>query len=354
MGKFGRRVMVSVLAGVVMLSVQGPVVSAAIVRSTGGVLPFDRDWPVQQDPKSIKLKQAGSIAAHRDLLGRRQAVVTPQRINAPLPALTLPTRDSARIVEAPGYGTDDNGKSYADANYWNMCSAGAAAVAASYFIPDPVEMSGTFREPYGPYAVTTHWDAEGVDSNLGFTAKGRAYLMFMATKVQPPSFDAPGIDDFSTYPTRGGSPQAIRDAINWEISGHLRGGWTTYFYFTQANTGAAFTPDQLNADIVADIWGSGAPVVVAVDADFLPNWPDLAKPLHHAVTVVGYDNVNDTYTYVDTCGRQCGTTSNGGTHEITQAKLFKAIQMVGRADSDGFLIKRADGTPKYPTGAYIW
>ena len=122
-----------------------------------------------------------------------------------------------------------------------------------------------------------------MDSNLGFNAKGRAYMLFMAMQVQPPSFDRPGIDDFSTYPTLGGSPQGIRDAVNWEISGHLRGGrWATYFYFTEENSGPAFTPDQMNADIVADIAGSGAPVIVAVDADYLPNWPDLAKPLHHA------------------------------------------------------------------------
>jgi hypothetical protein len=355
-GKFGRRVLVSVLAGAVMLSVQGPVVSAAaVVRTTGGVLPFDHDWPIQQDPKLVNLKRDGRLAASLDLQGRRRPMVLPHRISAPPPALTLSTRDSARFVEPPGYGTDDNGKNYVDANYWNFCSAGAATVAASYFISDPVQLTGAFREPYGPYSIGTHWDAADVDSNLGFNTKARAFMLFMAMQVQPPSFDSPGIDDFRTYPTGGGSPQGIRDAINWEISGHLRGGrWATYFYFTEENSGPGFSPDQMNADIVADIAGAGAPVVVAVDADYLPNWPDLARPLHHAITIVGYDNINDTYTYVDTCGRQCGSLSNGGTHVMPQAKLFKAVQMVGRADSDGYLIKRADGLPKYPNGAYIW
>jgi hypothetical protein len=356
MGKFSRRVMVTVLAGTVMLSVQGPVVfAAAVVRTTGGVLPFDHDWPIQPPPSAVKVKEAGRLATRLEIGGHRHPIVNPQRITAPPPALTLPTKDTARFVEPPGFGTDDHGKNYTDVNFWNFCTAGAAAVAASYFIPDPVELSGTFREPYGPFGVTTRWDEAGDDANLGYPTKGRAYIMFMAMQVQPPSFDNPGIDDFSTYPTRGGSPQGMRDAINWEISGHQRGGkWATFFYFTEENSGPTFTPERLNADIVADIAGAGVPVVVAVDADYLPNWPDLAKPLHHAITIVGYDNTNDTYTYLDTCGRQCGSLTNGGTHDISQAKMFKAVQMVGRADSDGYLIKRADGTPKYPTGAYIW
>lgn len=357
MGKFSRRVTVTVLAGAAMLSVQGPVVAATpVVRTTGGVLPFDRDWPVQPGPSAVRFKRDGSVAARLELRTHRHRPISPAQLTSgPPSALTLSTRDTARFVEPPGYGTDDNGKSYTDANYWNFCVAGAAAVATSYFLSDPVELSGAFHEPYGPFSVTTRWDPADVDSNLGFVSKGRAYMLYMAMQVKPPSFDRPGIDDFSTYPTLGGSLQAIRDAVNWEISSHLRGGgWDTWFYFTQANSGSTFSAAQLNADIAGDIVGTGAPVIVAVDADYLPNWPDLAKPLHHAISIVGYDNDRDTYTYLDTCGRQCGTTSNGGTHEISQAKLFKAVQMVGRPDGDGYLIKRADGTPKYPTGGYVW
>lgn len=339
-----------------MLSVQAPVVSAAsVVRTTGGVLPFDRSWTTQPDPRALTLKEQGRLATRVGPNGLRSTIVQPQRISAPPSALNLATRDTARIVEPPGWGRDDRGRDYADANYWNICAAGAATVAASYFIPDPLRLSGAFREPYGPYAVTTRWDQADVDATLGFVAKARAHMLFMAMEVRPPSFDRPGIDDFSTYPTRGGSPQAIRDAVNWEISGHLPGGrWATYFYFIKENSGPSFTEARLNADIVADIAGAGAPVIAVVDADYLPNWPDLARPLHHAITIVGYDNVGDTYTYLDTCGRQCGSTSNGGTHQISQAKLFKAIQMVGGGDAAGSLIKRPDGTPKFPTGAYIW
>jgi hypothetical protein len=216
-------------------------------------------------------------------------------------------------------------------------------------------MSGAFREPYGPFALTTRWNAKGVDSNLGFDVQGRAYMLFMAMQVQPPSFERPGLDDWSTYPTQGGSPQAIRDGLNWEISRHLRGGkWATYFYFTQENSGPSFSAAQMNADIVADIAGAGAAVIFTVDAQYLPNWSNATRPVHHAIVVIGYDNVADTYTYLDTCGRQCGSDSNGGTHVVSQAKLFKAFQMFGTRDANGNTILRADGLPKFPTGAYIW
>jgi hypothetical protein len=346
---------ISFAAGALMLSVHVSAAYAGPVRTTGGLLPWDPDWPVQQNLASRQLKSQGITGAQRAGTLPRSTVRGPNRVDAPPASLTLATGRTGRIVEMPGFGQDDRDKSYVDSNYWNICSAGAATVAASYFIPDPFQMSGAFHEPYGPFSITTRWDEQDVDANLGFDARARAYMLFMAMNVDPPSFDRPGIDDFSTYPTRGGSPQAIRDAINWEISDHAGGGrWITWFYFTEPNTGLGFTADKFNADVVADVWGSGAPVIVAVDADFLPNWPDLTRPLHHAITIVGYDNADNTYTYLDTCGRQCGSTTNGGTHEIAQKKLFKAMQMVGRVGDDGQTILRADGTPRYPNGGYIW
>ena len=122
----------------------------------------------------------------------------------------------------------------------------------------------------------------------------------------------------------------------------------------QPNTGSRFTQAHLNTDIVTDIYGSGAAIVAAVDADYLPNWPDLAKPLYHSIAVVGYDNEEGTYTYLDTCGDDCGSYSNGGLHTISQKRLFKAIQMVGKVDDNGNLIRNSDGLPKYPWGAYLW
>lgn len=355
MGRSFRRLFISFVVGAAMLSIHVSAASAdPVVRTTGGLLPWDSDWPVQQNHASRVLKHRGITGAQRAGKLPRSSAAGISPAAAPA-AMTLPTKMTSRIVEMPGYGKDDIGKSYTDANYWNICSAGAATVATSYFVPDPYQMLGAFHEPYGRYSVTTQWNEQDVDYNQGYVARARAYILYMAMAVDPPSYDKPGIDDFSTYPTRGGSPQAIRDAVNWEISDHAGGGqWATWFYFTEPNSGSGFSADQFNDDVVADIGRVGAPVIVAVDADYLPNWPDLAHPIHHAITIVGYDNTGDTYTYLDTCGRECGSTSNGGTHDIAQKKLFKAMQMVGRLGDDGQTILRADGTPKYPNGGYIW
>ena len=314
----------------------------------------DGTWPLQQDAAWLSVKQAHRIV--RASGGRTQvsAGIAASILASAPSAMTLPTRFTARTIEPEGSGTDDAGKSYADRNYWNMCAPGAATVAAYYFGQQPAVFTGTYREPYGPKQVATHWDATDVDDK-GYSANGRAYILYMAEAVYPPSFTRAGIDDFDEYPTHGGSADAIRDALNWEMTDRgIIPTWATYFYAIQGNSGARFTQAHLNADIVADIAGSGAAVVVDVDADYLPNWPDLAKPLYHSVTVVGYDNDADTYTYLDTCGRNCGSYTNGGLHTIAQKQLFKAIQMVGRVDPRGLLIKDTDGTPKYPIGAYIW
>ncbi|MEA2623810.1 MAG: hypothetical protein QOH61_2720 [Chloroflexota bacterium] len=356
MGSCGRLV-VSVLAGALVLSAQVSVASAQPPpKTTGGVLPNEPEPDVRQKADLLRAKRAGRVPAYETgAVPRRRPVTGAMRISAPPASMTLPSKATGRFVEPLGLGIDDNNRRYVDSNYWNICVAGAATVAVSYFRDDPVTMSGGFREPYGPYAVTTRWDASDSDPIAGMDTRARAYMLFMAMEVEPPSFGRPGIDDFDTYPTHGGSPQGMRDAVNWEISNHGRlGKWGTFFYFVQENSGPAFSPEQMNADIVADIAGAGAAVMVTVDADFLPNWPDLSRPIHHAIVVIGYDNIDDTYTYLDTCGRFCGSKTDGGTHVIPQRKLFRAIQMVGRNDEDGYLITRQDGTPKYPTGAYVW
>jgi hypothetical protein len=357
-GKCSRRLVLVALAGAVMLSVQFSAVTAARppAGESGGVLPSIRHWPLKQPTDWVRAKRAHQVRRIHGA-GTVIAPIAPgaRRISAPPASLTLPSKVTAQFIEPLGVGQDDSGKRYVDVNYWNICAAGAATAAAAYFLDDPTDLSGTFREPYGPFAISTQWDAADTDSVGGFRAQARAYMLYMAEAVKPPSFDRPGIDNFDTYPTLGGAPQSVRDALNWELSSHNKGGhWATYFYFIQENSGPAFSPNRMNADIVADIAGSGAAVIANVDADYLPNWPDLAKPLHHAIVIIGYDNDADTYTYLDTCGRLCGSKTDGGTHVISQAKLFKAVQMVGRVDSDGYLIAKADGTPRYPIGAYIW
>ena len=88
------------------------------------------------------------------------------------------------------------------------------------------------------------------------------------------------------------------------------------------------TATKLHSDIVSDI-GGGHAVVVAVDTIHLPNW---SRSVKHAITVIGYDDINKTYTFVDTCGVRCNGSSkakNGGTWAIRQATLLTAIKAAG-------------------------
>jgi len=328
-----------------------------VVRDMGDVKANDPGWPLHQDVAWLAAKWQHRVVRGTDGVVRVLPPPPRDRAHAEVmpDAKTLASGIAAKILEPEGSGVDDSWprKAYSDRNYWGFCAAGAAAVSL-FYIGLSLGMAGTFHEPYGPHVSYTHWERNDVDAN-GYQTYARAMIVYLAEATQPPSFNRPGIDDFDTYPTSGGSPQAIRDAINWEASDEgLAPGWQTFFYATQANTGSRFSQAQLNADIVADVAKSNVPAIMAVDADFLPNWPDLPKALHHAISVVGYDNIAGTYTYLDTCGKDCGSDSNGGLHVIPQWKLFKAVQMVGKVDDNGQTIVKADGTPKYPIGAYIW
>jgi len=344
------------VGAVVLMSTPGGAAARSPVRSTGGLIPTDRTWP-QQDAAWLTAKRA-----HRVIRGPDGVHVMPpatrggDAVSGAPSSVLLPYAITAHIVEPDRIGYDDSSprKYYDDRNYWNFCAPGAATVAAYYFGQRSMGMTGTFHEPYGPHVTYTHWNESDRDTD-GYNAYARAYLLYMAEQVRPPTFGRPGIDDFDDYPTRGGSTESVRDALNWEITDQgMISNWASFFYTIQPNTGSRFSLAHLNADVVSDVYGNDAAVVVSVDADYLPNWRDLARPLYHSITVIGYDNDADTYTYVDTCGVNCGSNSNGGLHTISQKQLFKAIQMVGRVDSEGQLIRNADGLPKYPWGAYIW
>jgi hypothetical protein len=44
----------------------------------------------------------------------------------------------------------------------------------------------------------------------------------------------------------------------------------------------------------------------------------------HYVAIIGYNNTNSTYTYLDTCGTECG--SNGyGLFTVSQSQLYNGI-----------------------------
>lgn len=119
----------------------------------------------------------------------------------------------------------------------------------------------------------------------------------------------------------------VRDVLNWEASGHNTSNWSTYFYVRVSSSG--LNADTLLSDVEQDI-NSGKPVVAEVMTQDLPNWPASGGGQVHYITITGYDNYNGgTYTYVDSCGKACGSNQDGGTNTISQStgtqNLLKAI-----------------------------
>ncbi len=253
--------------------------------------------------------------------------------DASLPPGMLDTTVVSQIVEPEGSGLDDASHSYTDQNYWNYCMPGAVTVALYYFLPKDVTgwPAGNFKEPMNaPSTIPsagTYWQSD--EKVNGYHTYGRAYLMYRAEQVKPPSYTTPGIVSFSTYPTTGGTLGDARDALNWEASGHSST-YTSYFYSVVSSSG--LTQTKLHGDVKATIDGGHA-VVVAADTGYLPNW---SRSLSHAITVVGYDDTAVTYKYTDTCGVHCNGSSkskNGGVWTIAQGSLYSAIV----ADGAGYI-----------------
>ena len=238
------------------------------------------------------------------------------KVASPPAAHMLATSVVKEIVEPPGSGTDDHGRSYTDQNYWNFCGPGSVTAALSYFTTRVTTWPGdTFTEPYGPHQSTTYWTS----SDSG--AVGRAYLMHIAMESKPPDFSRPGLAHFGTYPTTGASLSDSRDVLNWEGSAH-DSRWSTFFY--QVVPASGLSESTLHHDIKRDIWGGHA-VLATVDTAYLPNW---SRSLGHSITIVGYDDAAGTYAYVDTCGHRCNGSSqstNGGIWHVSQSRLYHGI-----------------------------
>lgn len=328
-GHLGASLAVASLIGLLAASTSasafadGP--SASAGESTGGVTPNSAaKTTLVQDSSRLALKLSGRVSI--DASG--SAVVLPSAPLFPSSAL-LATQVTGRVVEPQGNLYDDLHHSVSDSNYWNFCSAGAASATLYYWVPTNVTnwSAGNFTEPYGPHQSTTYWASSDTgtssDTSNGYSTKGRAYLMYIAEQVQPPTFSSKGLDNFNSYPTAGASLPDTRDVLNWEASGHSAN-WQNYFYFTQNPS----SPAALLAAVEPDITG-GKALIADVDTGYLSNW---SRSLGHAITIIGYNNTAGTYTYLDTCGHACNGSSqstNGGIWSISQAALYNAIHAFG-------------------------
>jgi hypothetical protein len=332
----------------------------ALPTDPSAVVDSRRPIPVQS-VDWLTLKAAGRIAlvggAVTVLPASADPLVDPSTGVAVPQKRLLDTAWTRWVVEPFGYGSDEKGNSFSNLSYWNLCGDGAMTVALWYWQqltggPDVTGTAGYFLDPYAANGVAwpaagpkiavsggtrlgTYWS--GSDSVNGFTAHGRGFVMYLAMASQPATWQTPGLALFAgsgkpLYPTAGTSRQNIQTGLNWEISGHNPVGWTEAYYASVIRQDPTLARD-LAAAVMLDVGRDGVPVIGAIDTFNLPNWQAGSATPHtrHAIAIVGYDNTANppTFTYIDTCGRQCnnrGGNQNGQIHVIPQSQMVLAMQ----------------------------
>jgi hypothetical protein len=253
-------------------------------------------------------------SAHKvNPLGRRVALAFPSSfsLNAP--------HDVAEPLET---GSDDNGAYYHDDYYnWYLCGPGAATVALWYWPKAPWPASGKYGDPH----MTRYWS----------TTIGHQDVMYLAHGFTPPNsgWTSPGIMTYGPYDLtslkNGTTYSAFSDMViglNYEASGESSS-WLDYFY--AAVSYGNLSQAGLLADVEADLYNAGVPLIVSVKDSYLPDWSSSSYiGGSHYVAIVGYNNSAGTYTYYETCtsGLAGCDTTGYGEHTISQSKLYSGTQ----------------------------
>lgn len=228
----------------------------------------------------------------------------------------LDTSVVAQTLEPAKVGKDAAGHAYQDHNMSKLCGPGAAANALYFWGLTPQQApSGPYTDPSD--SVTTTWDAD----------HNRAYIAYLAWRTQIPGWPQAGMMD-QHDPSRGVTLYGMRDGLNWEAARHDAAHWHDYFYtVVWWNQSSA---DEFHHAVVDDIASAHVPVIAEVNARLLPNWSPKGQPISHFVTIVGYDDVNGTYVYTDSCGAStgCGSLKDGGTTTVAQAQMWAAITAI--------------------------
>lgn len=219
--------------------------------------------------------------------------------------------------------------------------AGAAGVGTYYAMlyagRDPLAYGGhSYTEPYGSHMSTTYWKISDTSSDTsdGYRTELRNWEMYMAESVDPPGFSSPGIDYFNSYPTTGGTLSDARLAINWEQTGHSS---TNGFYEFHSGAG---TESAFLSNVKLDI-SYGMPTLLTLYTDksiggtvyHLPNWN---HNVGHAISIIGYNDQDDMYTYIDTLGTD-GNTSPGNLDGATYNTTYNTMYQLMHSFGEGYL-----------------
>jgi hypothetical protein len=293
--------------------------------------------PPDPAPSDDATQSTGGIVAEPPLPVDSLRSVSPKEID-PGQVLSYPASkvldiSTTRYIVEPEGNTrkDDAGHTYTDNNYWNFCGPGAEAVVLYYSPWRSNPKYGTvntyYKEQYGPHVSNTFWTSPSNDATYGYKTVWRPSIMYLAEYSKPPNFSSPGVDDFSTYPTKGSKTSDVCDSLNWEASDHTKAssycGSGSYWYVEVSGA------SSFHSHVVSDVntthdgqtgWALWAAVNTYKDSSHrLPNW---SKSVIHAIAVVGYDDSAGTYTYIDTCGEHC----NGSSGNQKVARNFTVSQ----------------------------
>jgi len=242
-----------------------------------------------------------------------------QHARIPYAQASLNYAPAQAVSEPPITGVDSSGQAYTDEYMWNLCGPGATTVSLGYWSAvNRLKGKAKYTDPH----MTTTWGNSAYYS----------YVEYIATKSYPPSYTSAGEMSWETYPDAYTAFNDVRDALNWEASGHSAS-YMNYFYVVAGlsdNTEIAF-----ENDVQTDVTTYGVPVIVSVNDSYLPDWPATTKTSHF-INILGYNFTKQTFTYDETCGKVSCATEGTGVYTISMAQLWK-----GMNDDDG-------------NGGFIW
>lgn len=218
------------------------------------------------------------------------------------------------VREPPGSGpqaVDAKGNAYYDLNLYQNCGPGATAVALAFWL----NTAEKGLQQFDDHIAKTWWN----DNHH------QAYIMYLATKqIWPGQSGWPGE---ITYKGNGQSLGTLYsdmvNSLNWEADGENahNGEWLNFYYAASfMNSGSG---SKLHSEITSDVGIDQKPVIANVWSKDLPNSDWHGNAVGHSIAIVGYNDFTKMYTYIDTCGPECG--GEYGPHDISQSQLLKAI-----------------------------